>query len=61
MVFGNNRGEKVSWVGLVVLWAPSDCLAFYDGYLGGIDGFCSADVIGGNWTVFDLVIFDGLF
>ena len=29
--------------------------------LGGMDGFCSVDVIGGNQTVYDLVLLDGLF
>ena len=46
--------------GLVVLWDPYDFLDLYDGYLGAIYGFCYADVIGGNWTVYDLVLLDGL-
>ena len=45
----------------MVLWDTYDCLALYYGYLGAIDGLYSADVIGGNWTVSDLVILDGLF
>ena len=45
----------------MVLWATYDCLALYDGYLGDIYGFCSADVIGGNQIVSDLVILDGFF
>ena len=45
----------------MVLWDPSDCLALYGGYLGTIDGFCSADVIGGNRKVSDLILLDGLF
>ena len=60
MVFGHKRGQGYTWDGLVVLWDPSDFLELYDGYLGGLDGFCSSDVIGGNWTVSDLVILDGL-
>ena len=45
----------------MVLWAPTDLLALYDGYLGAIDGFFSADSIGGNWKVSDLVLLDGFF
>ena len=61
VVFGHNRGQGYAWGGLVVLWAPSDCLSLYGRYLGGIDGFLSADVIGGNRTVSDLVLLDGFF
>ena len=61
MVFGHKRGQGYPWDDLVVLWYPSDFLDFYDGCLGGIDGFFSADVIGGNRTVSDLVILDGFF
>ena len=61
VVFVHKREQGYPWGGLVVLWDPSDCLALYDGYLGAIDGFCSADVIGGNRTVSDLVLLDGLF
>ena len=61
VVFGHKRGQGYPWDGLVVLWDPSDCLALYGGYLGTIDGFCSADVIGGNRTVSDLILLDGLF
>ena len=43
----------------MVLWYPYDFLALYDGYLGSIYVFCSADVIGGNLTVSDLVCLDG--
>ena len=32
----------------MVLWDPSGCLALYDGCLGDIDGFYSADAIYGN-------------
>ena len=45
----------------MLLWVPSDYLAFYDGYLGGIDGFFSTDVISGSPTVSDLVILNGFF
>ena len=46
----------------MVLWCSGILLiAFYDGYLGAIDGFCSTDFIGGNWKVYDLVLFDGFF
>ena len=61
MVFGHKRGEGYPWGGLVVIWAPSDCLALYDGYLGFIYGFFFADVIGGNRTVSDLILLNGLF
>ena len=61
MVFVHKRGQRYPWNGLVVLWATSDCIALYDGYLGSIDGFCSADVISVNPTVSDLVLLDGLF
>ena len=61
MVFGNKRGQGYPWSGLVVLWDLSVFLALYDGYLGGIDGFCSADVIGGNRKVSDLVLLGGFF
>ena len=45
----------------MVLWGPSDFLALCNGYLGVIDGFCSADVISGNRKVSDLVLLDGFF
>ena len=45
----------------MVIWASSDWLDLYDGYLGSIDGFFSADAIGGNRTVYDLVLLNGLF
>ena len=61
VVFGHKRGQGYPWDGLVVLWAPSDRLALYDGYLGAIDEFCSSYVIGGNPAVSDLVLLDGLF
>ena len=61
MVFGHRRGQGYPWDGLVVRWAPSDFIALYDGYLGAIYGFCSADVIGGNRTVSDLFLLDGFF
>ena len=61
VVFGHKRGQGYPWGGLVVIWAPSDCLAFCGGYLGGIDGFCSVDVISGNMTVSDLFLLDGFF
>ena len=61
VVFGHRRGQGGPWDGLVLLWTPYDCLALYDGYLGAIDGFCSADVIGGNQTVSDLVLLYGFF
>ena len=61
MVFGRKRGKGYPLDGLVVLWAPSDCLALYDGYLGSKDGFYSADVISGNRTVSDLSLLDGFF
>ena len=61
MVFGHKRGQGCPWDGLVVLWDPSGCLALYDGYLVSIDGFCSADVIGGNQKVSYLVLLDGFF
>ena len=59
MAFDHKRVQGYPWDSIVVIWAPSDCLALYDGYLGDIDGFCSADVIGGNRTVSDLVLLDG--
>ena len=61
VVFGHKRGQGYPWGGLMVLWDNSDFLAFYDGYLGDIDGFCYADVIGGNRIVSDLVPLDGFF
>ena len=61
VVFGHKRGQGYPLDGLVVLWDTSDCLELFDGYLGGIDGFFSADVIGGNRKVSDLVLFDGFF
>ena len=61
MVFGHKRGVGYPRGGLMVLWYHYDCLAFYDGYLGAIDGFFSADVIGGNWTFYNLVLLDGFF
>ena len=45
----------------MVIWAPSGFLALYDGYLGSIDGFYSADVIGGNRTFSESVLLDGFF
>ena len=54
-------GQGYPWDGLVVLGAPYGCLALYDRYLLAIDGFCYADVIGGNLIVSDLVILDGFF
>ena len=59
MLFGHNRKQGYPWGGIVVLWATSDCPAFYDGYLGAIDGFCSDDVVCGNLKAPDLVIFNG--
>ena len=61
MAFGHKRGKGYPFDGLVVLWDPSYCLALCYGCLVAIDGFCSADVIGGNRTVSDLVLLDGLF
>ena len=61
MVFGHKREQGYPLYGLVVLWDPSVCLDFYDGYLEAIDGLYSADIIGGNWTVSDLVLLDGFF
>ena len=61
MVFVHKRGEGCPLDGLVVLWAPSDCLTLYNGYFRAIDGFCSDDVIGDNRTVSGLVLLDGLF
>ena len=61
VVFGHKRGQGDPWDGLVVLWNPSYFLALYDGYLGAIDGFCSAYFIGGNRTVSDLVLLDVFF
>ena len=61
MVFGHERGQGYTLGGLVLLCAPSDCLALYDGYLGVIDGFYSANFICGNCTVPGLVLLDGLF
>ena len=61
VVFDHKRGQGYPWDGLVVLWDPSDFIALYGGYLGTIDGFCSADVISGNRTVSDLILLDGLF
>ena len=61
VVFGHKREEGYPWDGLVVLWNPSGFFALHDGYLGDIYGFYSADVIGGNWTVSDLVLLESLF
>ena len=61
MVFGHNKGRGDPWDGLVVIWTPSDCLDLHYGYLGAIYGFFSADVIGGNLKVSDLVLLDGFF
>ena len=61
MVFGHKRGRGYTLDGIAVLWDPSNCLALYDVYSGGIDGFCSDDVIGDNRTVSGLVLLDGLF
>ena len=61
MVLGHKMGQGYPWDGLVAIWTPSDCLALYDGHLGAIYGFCSADVISGNWKVSDLVLLDGIF
>ena len=55
VVFGHERGKRYPWDGLVVIWPPYEFLAFYDGYLGDIYGFCSTDVVCGNWTVPDLI------
>ena len=55
MLFGHKRGQGYHWDGLVMLWASSYCLALYYGFFGAIDGFCSADVIGGNWEVSDFI------
>ena len=61
VVFVYERGEGYSLGFLVVVWSPSDFLALYSGYLGGIDGFLSAYFVCGNWTVPDLIILNGLF
>ena len=61
MVFGYDRGKMYPWDGLVVIWDPSDCFALYYGYLGGIYGFFSDDVIYGNSTVPDLIILYSFF
>ena len=61
VVFGHDRWQEYHWYGLVMLWGPSDVLALYDGYLGGIYGFCSSDAVCGNWKVPDLVLLNGLF
>ena len=61
VVFGHKRWQGYPWDGLVVRWDSSDFLALYGGYLGTIDGFCYADVIGGNSTVSDLILLNGLF
>ena len=60
-MFGHKRGQGHPWDGLVVIWDPYDFLALYDDYLGGIYGLYSTDVIGGNWTVYDLVLLGGFF
>ena len=60
-MLGHKRGQVYSLDGFVFLLDPSDFLALYDGYLGAIDGFCSSDVICGNWTVTDLIILDSFF
>ena len=44
-----------------MLWDTSDLFALYGGYVGDIDGFCSANVVCGNWTVTYLILLDGLF
>ena len=56
VVFGHERWKRYPRGGLVVLWDPSYCLAFYYGYLGSTYGFCSADVICGNRKVTVLII-----
>ena len=61
VVFGYDRGKVYPWDGLVVIWDPSDCLALYDGYLGTIYGFCSADIISDNQKFSDLVLLHGFF
>ena len=61
MVFGHERGQRYPWDGFVVLWGTSDFFAFYGSYLGSIDGFCSADVVCGNFKVPDLVLLGNLF
>ena len=61
VVFGHERGHGYPWYGLVVLWDPSDLLALYDRYLGAIYGFCSTDVVCGNWEVPDLILLGGFF
>ena len=61
VVFGHDRGQGCPWGGLVVLWDTSDFLTLYDGYLGGMCGFCSSDVVCGNWIVTDLILIYGLF
>ena len=61
VMFGQTRGQGCPWDAFLVLWDPSDCLALYHGYLGAIDGFWSDHIIGGNWTVSDLVLLDGFF
>ena len=60
-VFDHERDQGYPWDGLVVLWDPFDCFDFYDGYLGDIDGFYSADFVYGNRTVSDLILLDGFF
>ena len=61
VVFSHDRGKGYAWDGLVVLWDTSNCIALFDGYFGGIYGFCCDDFICGNWKVPDLIILDGLF
>ena len=61
VVFGHKRGQGYPWDCPVVIWDPYNFLTLYNGYLGAVDGFCSADVIGGNWTVSNLVLLDGFF
>ena len=54
-------GQGYPWDGIVVLWDIYDCLALYDEYLGAIDGFFSADIIGVNLKASGLVLLDSLF
>ena len=61
VVFVHDRGQGYPWDDLVVLWALFDCLAWYDVYLEYTDGFCSTDIICGNWKFPYLILLDGLF
>ena len=54
-------GKGILGVLFCLLYNTSDCLDFYDGYLGNIYDYCSSYVVCGIGKVPDLITLNGLF